>query len=274
LEYHAGVNGDFPGSRVSSDGSHFVFMATGKRSYYEANRGLTGQIRIEQRQLYVYDADREMLFCASCAQPPPVSGEVSTVSNVVADPRTNISNAERYGDSLDTGVGYPLRNQARYLSSDGNHVFFSTAESLVPDDKNENWDVYEYDIETGRQRLISTGRGEKPEVFAEASADGSTVWFATKTAVLPKDPDKLRDLYAARIGGGFVEPPPPTSCVGDGCRGPIPVAPTDPSPTTPRFSGPGDPKPKHRKPRHHRRKKHHHKKHQANKQSQRQGGGK
>jgi Tol biopolymer transport system component len=260
LEYNGGVNGDEPGSKVSADGSHLVFMGSGQRAYFEVDRGLTGQIRVEHRQLYVYDADKEMLFCASCAQSAPgAEGETNTAARVAADPRQDIG--DRYGDSFDTGVGYPLHRQARYLTSDGEHVFFSTAEPLVPEDKNENWDVYEYDIETGQQRLISTGRGEKPQVFAEASADGSTVWFATKHAVLAKDPDKLRDLYAARIGGGFVEPPPPTPCVGDGCRGPIPATPTDPSPSTPRFSGPGNPKPKHRKAHHHRRKKHHKKHH-------------
>jgi hypothetical protein len=179
---------------------------------------------------------------------------------VISDPRTDVTGT-RYGDTLDTGVGYPLTRQARFLTEDGDHVFFSTAESLVREDKNENWDAYEYDIETGQQRLLSSGRGEKPEVFGEASPDGSTVWFATKHPLLARDTDKLRDVYAARVGGGFVEPPPPTPCVGDGCRGPIPAAPTDPSPTTPRFAGPGDPKPKHRKARHHRRKKKHHKRH-------------
>ena len=119
----------------------------------------------------------------------------------------------------------------------------------MPEDKNENWDVYEYNIETGRQRLLSTGRGEKPEVFAEASADGSTVWFATKTPVLAKDPDKLRDLYASRIGGGFVEPPPSDPLRRGRLPGPDSAAPNDPSPATPRFSGPGNPKPHHK--RHH-----------------------
>ncbi|HET8567040.1 MAG TPA: hypothetical protein VFL77_11265 [Solirubrobacterales bacterium] len=257
LNGDGGVLGVSPGSRVSQDGSHLVFMSRGRRSYYEENRGLTGQIHVDSLQLYVYDDNKEMLLCASCVQSPPgAEGEVTTVTNPDETPY-RVNNAAKYGDAFDDGVSYSFPRSARYLSSDGNHVYFSTPEALVPEDKNENYDVYEYDIETGQQRLISTGRGERPEVFVEASADGSTVWFATKTQVLPKDSDLLRDVYASRVGGGFIEPPPPTPCVGDGCRGPIPAAPTDPSPSTPRFSGPGNPTPQHHKKKKHHKKKHH-----------------
>ncbi|HET9153686.1 MAG TPA: fibronectin type III domain-containing protein [Solirubrobacterales bacterium] len=250
-----GPNKSMGSTRVSADGKHLVMLAEGQRNF--SGLGFTGLKTGGHVEAYVYDDEKEMTFCASCLQAAPGSGEEpETTGGVVVSPMDEIP-------EYDTGAGATYASRPRYLSADGDHVYFSTAQALVPQDRNETYDVYEYDIETGQQKLLSSGRGESPAVFAGASADGSGVVFLTGQQLVAKDVDQLHDVYMSRVEGGFAEPPPPpTPCVGDGCRGPIPATPTDPSPATPRFSGPGNPKPKHRKPHHrHHKKKHHHHRH-------------
>jgi hypothetical protein len=251
-----GVDGDPGSARASADGSRFALMTTDGVSNQEEARGLTGLEDAQARQIYLYDDEKEMLFCASCLQAAPGSEvQPQTTHQAVQTPRE--------AGGLGTGVDTTWPSTIRYLSSDGAHLFFSTEEALVREDKNEAFDVYEYNVDTGRQRLISSGRGEANAVMGNISADGGTVTFVTTQRLLARDPDTLRDLYVSRVDGGFAEPPPPpTPCAGDGCRGPIPPTPADLSPATPRFIGPGNPKPKHRKPhRHHRKKKHHQRRH-------------
>lgn len=254
-----GVNSLPSVTQVSHDGTRLVTMFTPSNL---AGRGLSGRATANSRQMYVYDDEREMLLCASCRQTTLGSGEEPVTSHgVILEPRFSLH-------ELSTGADTTWRNLPRYLSADGNHLFFSTEEELVAEDKNEVFDAYEYDLRTGRQRLLSSGRGETPSILANASADGRSVAILTKQQLVGRDVDSLRDLYMSRVDGGFAEPPPPpTPCVGDGCRGPIPQAPTDLSPSTPRFSGPGNPKPKHHKPRRHRKKKHSAKKHSTKKHS-------
>ena len=96
----------------------------------------------------------------------------------------------------------------RGLSEDGSRAFFTTAERLVPEDRNEVADVYEW--ANGSLGLISGGAGAEPSYLMGSSADGSTVVFETASVLLPSDRDgEDLDYYAARIGGGFPEAPPP-----------------------------------------------------------------
>jgi hypothetical protein len=151
----------------------------------------------------------------------------------------------------------------RFLSDDGSKVFFSTTTALVPEDTNEVMDAYVYDTRTGEQKLLTSGKGEEGEWFVNASASGNDAFFITNQALIARDPDHLADLYDSRVGGGFVEPPPPpTVCVGDGCRGALSSPSGAASPSTASFSGPGNPHPKkakkpHKKKRHHRAHKRH-----------------
>ena len=258
-----------PGTaRVSANGKILAFITQGSGF---SERGLTGDIVHGNKELYIYDSEGETLTCASCAQSVPAPEEEGEEGEAEAEPETHFGVIVEPGYEVpeyERGLGSGTPGQPRYLSADGSHVFFSTGEALVPEDKNEAVDAYEYDIETGQQRLLSSGRGETASLFANASTDGREVAFVTHQALVGRDVDTLADIYEARVDGGFVEPPPPpTPCVGDGCRGVIPAAPQDPSPSTPRFSGPGNPPPHHRHTHH---KKHHRKKHRKH----HHGGGK
>jgi len=234
---------DFPGtSRVSPDGRFLAYHG-------------------EDEQLYLYDAQENTLACVSCRRDGAASDEVPD------RPHTEGNGLRKEVTGL----------RPRFLTDDG-RVFFSTASPLVSADTNGVVDTYVYDAATGERELISTGKGEDGEWFANASKSGNDVFFVTKQRLVGADHDQLVDLYDARVGGGFPEPPPtPTPCAGDNCRNPLSSQSGGASPATAGFSGRGN---RHRKARHHRkhhkhhrnqkhRRKHHSKKHSS---TQRSGG--
>ena len=76
--------------------------------------------------------------------------------------------------------------------------------------------------------------------FLDASADGRDAFFATRQRLSRGDTDSFVDVYDARIGGGFPEPPLPLPCDGDSCQGSPPAAPNLPTPGSSAFNGAGD----------------------------------
>ena len=225
-------------SRVSSDGRFLVLLS--EPSLTLRNRlSYTGKDVNGTAQMYVYDAVNNTLSCASCA----ATG--STQSGVPAHPNIDPSGVEKGVQQL----------RPRYLSSDGRRVFFSTAQALVPQDTNGVIDTYLYETNTGHRRLITSGKGEEGQWFENASASGDDVFFVTSQRLVGADTDELIDLYDSRVGGGFIEPPPPPApCTGDNCRDSLSTPPGGASPATQSFSGPGNP---HRKAgRHHKKRRH------------------
>lgn len=107
----------------------------------------------------------------------------------------------------------------RFLS-EGDQVFFTSTEALLPADTNGVADVYSYDGPTGRLSLVTSGRGDEPMEFADASADGKNVFFVTRARLVPSDTDGSADLYDARVGGGFDEPEASLvrPCSGESCQ--------------------------------------------------------
>jgi len=108
----------------------------------------------------------------------------------------------------------------RFLSS-GAKVFFTSVEALLPEDTNGVADVYQYDGPSGKLSLVTSGGGGEPMEFADASADGSEVFFYTRDQLVPSDTDEFIDLYVARVDGGFDEPEPSpvVPCNGEACQG-------------------------------------------------------
>jgi hypothetical protein len=102
-------------------------------------------------------------------------------------------------------------NAGRAITDDGETVFFETSETLDPRDLNTDSDVYAW--RDGEMRLVSPGGVPGDARYLDNSADGSTVFFTTYERILPRqDTNSARDLYAARVGGGF--PDLPESTVG------------------------------------------------------------
>lgn len=194
--------------------------ATGRFYAFDTDADLTGAPTGGQVQRYVYDADSDEISCVSCG-----NGASAAVGGIA--PLTEM-NLMQMGSS-----------QRRYLSTEG-HVFFATSTALVPQDTNGLVDVYAW--KDGEVQLISSGRSSSGVRFADASVDGSTVFFSTRDRLSAWDTDSRADLYVARRDGGIPEPNerPVEGCVGDGCQGDVPAPPAPLALGTGAFAGAGD----------------------------------
>jgi hypothetical protein len=216
-------------SRVSPDGRSLLFMSTedpgfaGRGGYPGYDHGSCPGLC---RELYLYSADSGSLTCVSCNPQSDVAS---------ADARTDVqpgASASTHGQYL-----------SHALSADGQHVFFSTAESLVSEDTNGVSDAYEYDVASATVHLISSGTSPTASYFMDASPDGSDVFFVTRERLVGWDIDNNYDLYDARVNGGFPEPVPvPAPCEGESCLPSSKPAPAI-SATASAATGPGNPKP-------------------------------
>lgn len=104
---------------------------------------------------------------------------------------------------------YPAQFEA--ASEDGTRVFFSTEERLVAEDTDLQTDVYMRDLESGTTVLVTEGEdacapgcgnGTNPATFANATADGSRVFFETKERLASADTDNSTDLYMRDLETG------------------------------------------------------------------------
>jgi hypothetical protein len=196
--------------RVFDDGTQALSSPNGR---YLSYRGADDNV-------YLYDADAETNVCPSC--PPDGNG--------AGDPHTIFGNRT-------------VSNRAPQVVTDGGMMFFDTAARLVSADHNGSRDVYAY--RNGHLTLISPGDGNFTARFADASLDGSDVFFTTAEPLVGQDVDQALDLYDARVGGGFPgqsPPAPPAPCAktecGEATTGPVtspPVVspPQPPGPATP-----------------------------------------
>lgn len=184
-------------SSVSADGTRFVYVTVASA----AGRDTQGK-----PQVYLYDdnATGAKVTCVSC------------------DPSSSTATGEaRLRSSSDYGRATP-----RTISADGSRVVFATQESLVDADTNSDavspangQDVYEW--VDGKVHLISSGKSGARASVVDMTADGKDVYFSTRSSLVPEDVDQgLRDIYDARVGGGFAQSGGGSVCADDACQGP------------------------------------------------------
>jgi hypothetical protein len=241
-------------ARVTPDGRHILFMSATDQGLGYDSHGTNCPLdqAFEQlvrhayegrcHELYLYSYASDTLTCVSCNP----SG---------APPKGNASFDTRYA-----GVGFPTQNLSQPLSDDGRRAFFNSRDALVPFDTNGKIDVYEYDAESGKLALISSGECNCDSYFEAASPSGDDVFIVTGEQLVRIDKDNLYDLYDVRVNGGIAAQNAvlPLGCEGDACQPPA-VAPNDRTPSSAGFSGPGDPverSARHRKHRHAQKKRH------------------
>lgn len=215
-------------ARTTPDGSRLVFVSSA---------ALAGNDTAGFKQVYLYDAGTEHVQCVSCGSSAASTG-----------------NAGLYPikPALSTSPTTPFR-LTRNLSSDGSAVVFESDEALSPADSNGRSDVYEW--REGTTTLISSGQSAGGSQFVDASADGLDIFFTTRERLVGSDKDDQKDLYDARVGGGFPEAVPPVLCQGDECQGAPPAPPSLAAPVTSTFVGDGNSRPAKRKASKHRAKK-------------------
>jgi hypothetical protein len=232
-EVFAGPAHDFEsygqlGSRITPSGHHLLITLDRAPRPGGYDHGECGSVfnHVGCAELYLYDAlSGAAPICVSCDQ----HGKPATVRAFISlhDPEVDRATTSH--------LNHPI-------TDDGRYVFFSTAERLIPDDINGVTDAYVYDSATGEQSLLSSGESSSPSYFIEASSDGHDAFIATRERLSAWDYDTSKDIYDARIDGGFPEPPPaPKPCLGEACQDP-PLVLDDPSPNSATFSGPGNPR--------------------------------
>jgi hypothetical protein len=191
-------------ARVTPDGRHLLFTArdgsglTGYDQLTSCDQGAGGCIEV-----YLYSADADELVCASCN--PSGAGATTSASF-----------------TLGTGLNAasPTSHLPHPISDDGSRVFFTSGEKLVAEDQNGKRDAYEYRSADSSLHLLSSGRSSDDSYFLDASPNGDDALLATRERLVGWDRDNGNDLYDARVGGGFPDPPaPPSECVGDACQG-------------------------------------------------------
>ncbi len=116
---------------------------------------------------------------------------------------------------------------SRVVTDDGSQVVFSAAGPLSPRAVNGLLNIYEWhsdqsSVVGGAVSLLSGGASLTDDESATISPSGRDVFFVTAEGLAEGDEDGLRDIYDARVGGGFrdvVKPRQP--CSGDACQGPL-----------------------------------------------------
>jgi DNA-binding beta-propeller fold protein YncE len=229
-------------ARVAPDGHHLAFVSSASLTGRDNTDQETGE---PDPEIYLYDADSNQLFCPSC----------------------NATGARPLGPSRVLGWTTPFQ-QPRYISDDGQKLFFESFDALVQRDTNGKRDVYEFERPgagscgagsptfsptiAGCVDLISSGVSSDESYLLDASSDGRDVFISTRQKLLSSDTDERYDVYDARIGGGFpAAAPPPPPCSGEACRLPSTPTPEEATPPSSTFNGSGNVKPA---------RKHHHKK--------------
>jgi hypothetical protein len=223
-------------AQVADGGRELVFVSTQQLTGYDNSR--LAETRGESENLFatevfVFDSDSGKLACASCdpAGAAPSIAEAEKATNVPVS-----SNPSAL---------------SRWVSADGSRVFFNTSQPLVPQDTNNNQDVYEWEREGstgcpvatsrwgGCVFLLSGGESADASFFVDASADGGDVFFTHRGSLagVNKSNDKA-ELFDARVDGGF--PESASACTGTGCQGVPPASPGYATPASATFSGTGN----------------------------------
>lgn len=189
--------------------------------------------------LYRYDAEGGSLQRISTAAPGGSDGGAFTVSVVTG----------RSGETPHFPQSLYFR---RAVSEDGRTIAFATEEALDPSDADVAPSSYVWHdgaVTVIGGSLVDSGG----ELLPVASTSGD-VGFVSGKQLLPEDGDSAKDVYVARVGGGFEPPVPPVPCQGEGCQEPFQAQPESKGAASESFSGqgnvkkpaPGCPKGKHR----------------------------
>lgn len=95
-------------------------------------------------------------------------------------------------------------------SADGSRVFLATSEGLVPGDDDGANDIYQRF--EGVTTLVSAGTETKPASFADASTNGTRVFFTTSESLVGADENEATDVYLWE--GGAPQPITSGTCCG------------------------------------------------------------
>lgn len=213
----------FSPAAISGDGRYIAFNSA-------ATNLIAGGVQFIQ--LYVHDRRTGTTELASVDSSGRPGDEFSSFPALSADGRyvafesdaTNLARGDRNGITdvfrHDRGTGETIRvsvtsdglegaasSHAPAISADGRFVVFHANSGLVPNDTNENTDVYVHDAATGTTELISVAldgnAGNNTSFIQDISADGRFVAFVSDASnLIPNDTTQDADVYVRdRLAG-------------------------------------------------------------------------
>ena len=213
----SGQNCDPTFGGASSDGSH---------AFFESNERISGADEDSSQDVYDWSGSGSAAlastgssggngaFNATYSGTSGATGAVYFETSEAIDPAADedaeqdvyvrAEGATKLVSTGPEGGNGPVPASFQWASPDGSSpaAIFSTTEALVPQDADTSADVYERS--GGTTTLISTapegGNGAFSSAFAQASSDGSHVFFVTAEPLVEEDEDESADLYL-RSGG-------------------------------------------------------------------------
>lgn len=168
------------------------------------------------QQIFEYDAQSEQLVRVSIGQTPSETESANT--NGATIPIQPFTAAARPPAVTGTSLA---------VSGDGAVVVFASAGALTPSALRASEagaeSVYEYrssgSLSNGAVNLVSDGGNTESAYAVGLDASGNDVFFSTTDPLLVQDVDTQRDLYDARVDGGFPAPVAVAGCEGEACQG-------------------------------------------------------
>jgi WD40-like Beta Propeller Repeat len=264
-----GQNLEYLTARVSPDGNWVAFMSQRQLTSYNNRDVVSGK---PDEEVYLYDASGDggagSVVCGSCrptgARPEGVEyARVQFGAQLAIRPGT-WSTSQYIAANIPGWTAYnsgQARYQSHYLSDSG-RLFFDATDALVPQDINNNEDVYEFEpvgvgdcaatsstfsvASGGCVGMISSGTATGESAFVDVSGSGDDVFFLTGEKLVPEDVDTSLDLYDAHVcSSGWSCPDvasvPPPCTTAEACRAaPSPQPAIFGSPASATFSGAGN----------------------------------
>jgi hypothetical protein len=168
--------------------------------------------------LYAFDADADELIRVSAPQ-GGVGGTYTCVT---------IGNVQCHGDpGFLSGTGDTFRRSQLGVADTpvGKAAYFQSRSRLRSSDPDGDMDVYQWG--GGDLSLLSSGTTSNGAYYSGNSGSGQDVFLVTADRLSWEDVDGVRDVYDARVGGGFDQPVPAVLCnvLADDCQGPGAVPP-------------------------------------------------
>lgn len=222
--YPVPVTGTGPGGEeVGGDGHVLFFQSRASLTPNDADGGFVDSFR------YDGDASPPSLICVSCKPGGPDSEPQNAQENRLLEPKA-------------VGTNYSQFN--RWVSEDGASAIVRTPVSLTTADTDDRFSDYlwrdgKLHLLPGTSPLGSSGflRSLGQPVL---SRDGAEVAFIAYVPLLPSDRDTARDVYVARVGGGFPFPHEEEVCAAEGCLPPPSGAPPGLAPVSEWLRGAGN----------------------------------
>ena len=219
-------------AEASANGDTLVFNSHARLTSYN-NDGFM--------EVYVYYLASHELECASCAPSGAAPQSTSLYSNKAAGVLPTAQLRTIHEHEAQNFTASP-----RWMSADGDEVFFDSLVPLVREDTNGHIDVYEWQRQGthgctesgGCVRMLSSAASNDNSFLLGLSESGSDVFMITRAQLSPNDKNEYYDVYDAREDG--IEPVSEPSCEGTGCQGAAPAAPSFATPPSTTFEGNGN----------------------------------